>query len=974
MLTLVSGPFFPHLEKAFLQHVESLRNEGSPIVRLAIIAPSARLMERLQLAVAREGVSLMGAQFMNFSSLAQSIISDEEPLGKPVLSDPLFYDTLVKVILKERKPFHRFEDMAVPEGFPPAVRSTLRDLMDAGVSPLLKDDDDEKLIAHGLDVGILKELMALYRFYMERMESLPFLHRSALVKRAVELAPQSRFLKSFQQIIYYGFYDLTGLQSDFFEAVVKNHPSVFFFPYDSTNPAYAFAKNFRDSIIQRILPEEQVLTSTGEIPPRVIPSPHISLVNVSGLRDEAWAVAGELVRLHEEKKIPWHEMAVVSRNRQRLEEKLMGALRARRIPLRSSFGRTLHDAPQIDVALRFLGDWGKDQPVDKDVERFPELDASVLTLRLDMALFPEEDSWSGFANKAHVLLEKAFHPELALSKECWALLFEALDSLSLFDPIGSNPRRDEFLSALKERWMTIERPLEEDTPAGVSLLYAEAARGLRFRAVFLVGLEEKVFPRIVREDPFLRDKTRLALYNTVGNKIGQKMSALEEEKLLFHMLTESAEEFLTLVWQRTDDDGKFVGLSSYLRAFAQAHHLDLDKDVLSVARPFYSKLNTVADPSRVNGQEALAGYLMAGDHASAATLAAYLNAPLHGQLTAGLACLNALHETRKPGSFDGLVDPKHLHAQGRLKHLSPSALETFGLCPYKYFATRVLDLKPPEEEDVTQAWPPDVRGKVIHEFFRDFYSALTEKGKKDLPAEFPTTLFNTVFEEKIGRIPAEEAKLHPVFWEAEKRNVRQELERFIEWDLAEAKERNVRPAYFETDVIAQFPAPLDKVDWMGRIDRIDVGDHEARVMDYKTGKGWSGNSIELESVRGKRLQAPLYLLLAQEFLKKSKQDRDELNFTYAFVRDPEEENRELSHSSWQTNKAAILDTIKEQIDLMRGGRFLILPEDSYCSYCDVAQICRRQHSLSVYRAEQGEGQAYKKIREKTISRKGASKK
>ena len=46
------------------------------------------------------------------------------------------------------------------------------------------------------------------------------------------------------------------------------------------------------------------------------------------------------------------------------------------------------------------------------------------------------------------------------------------------------------------------------------------------------------------------------------------MTALEEERLLFEIVTTSLEDRLLLSWQRSDDEGNVVGLSSFVRAFA----------------------------------------------------------------------------------------------------------------------------------------------------------------------------------------------------------------------------------------------------------------------------------------------------------------------------------------------------------------------------------------------------------------------
>ena len=156
-----------------------------------------------------------------------------------------------------------------------------------------------------------------------------------------------------------------------------------------------------------------------------------------------------------------------------------------------------------------------------------------------------------------------------VERELAQLINNNLESLVVFDdleePVGAN----EFLDVLRERLMRAEVSTSVESQAGVSLLYAEATRGLSFEVVFLAGMEERVFPRVVREDPFLRDDMRFSLNQTLGHKISQKLTALEEEKLLFELITASARREIHFIYQRSDADGNVVGASPFLRSYRQ---------------------------------------------------------------------------------------------------------------------------------------------------------------------------------------------------------------------------------------------------------------------------------------------------------------------------------------------------------------------------------------------------------------------
>src|SRR3989454_12058281 len=99
---------------------------------------------------------------------------------------------------------------------------------------------------------------------------------------------------------------------------------------------------------------------------------------------------------------------------------------------------------------------------------------------------------------------------------------------------------------------------------GVQVLDAMDARGLPFRALFVLGLNEKVFPRSVQEDPFLRDADRTVLARDLGFKIPCKLEGFDEERLLFTLLLRSARERVVLSYQRADRDGRPMVPSGYL--------------------------------------------------------------------------------------------------------------------------------------------------------------------------------------------------------------------------------------------------------------------------------------------------------------------------------------------------------------------------------------------------------------------------
>lgn len=906
MLTVVSGPFHPQLEGNFLQRIAELK--GNPLIPVLVVAPSSRMVDRLQLALARSGKSYINLHFHTFASLAQLIVDAEAPLKKTVLSDPLFFDTLVKQIVREDKPFEVFEEMAVPDGFPPAVRGTLRDLLDAGIH----QDNVEALIQEGfagqdVDLGNLRSLLNLHRRYLQRIGELDVVPRSELLKQAIAAAPQSALLGGFTEILYYGFYDLTGLQADFFQTVVKNFPSRFFFPYVRDNAAYAFAKRFRDVFVQSVMKEEIVLDpEAAEIP--------ASIQNVSGLRDEAWYVANEARRLHDEEGIPFYEMAVVARVKERLGFVLQEAFADRGVPCRPASHPSLMDFPVAQKALESL---------------YEHENTGTLT-------------WKAAIEEAEALLTD-LKTDDALSEK----MLDGLRRLGNFEKIGSRVGWASFVDTLRDRWALIEIRDPRTAGSGVSLLYAEAARGLSFNTVFLIGMEEKVFPRVVREDPFLRDEAREAL-NGIGHKISKKMTALEEERLLFELIVGSASERLYLLYQRSDDDGNVVGASPYLRAFAAERGSSLDKMAVSVPRSLLEKIKT-AKPSTLGVTDVMTGFLSARRESDALDVARALGRD-HGGLAMGLRLQKGVHQFDAPGGYDAMMGEMKAAEVFRGGQLSASDLEMYAACGFKFFASKMLGLRPVDTGETESKLAADVRGKRVHKFVEMFFRKATGEGTKALPDAVPQDLFDATFEEFFPVPSPNDAGLPQVLWEATRASLKIVLGAFLRDEFALLKTSGASPAFFETVVEGKLPPPLDAFKWTGKIDRIDLVGDSAEVLDYKTGKPFKVQNVAKLAMKGEKLQAPIYLSLAKDFLERVGKSAAALSFRYEFVDQPGNA-RTMSAEEWQSQSKPILTALKSLVDASLAGNFLMNP-GRQCDFCEVARVCRRNHGISVYRNRQ----------------------
>ena len=249
----VLGPFHPDLENALVDAI-SRHKKTDLLSPLLILVPSDLIRRRLKILLSRErGLALLGVQLLTFHQL--SLRLNAECGGTPTeLHSDLFLEEALRQIIRTgqpgAEPFAGIEDRA---GGCAALWQTLRDLRDGLVDPVLA------LAALGeghfsqrtgeRTSQLLALMQTLQKFCAEQgIEDL-----SDLVRRAAEQAPASPFLQQFSEIFYYGFYDLTQIQLDFFRAVASRYPTKLFFPLLSVRPghdAWSFAGRFYERYIQ----------------------------------------------------------------------------------------------------------------------------------------------------------------------------------------------------------------------------------------------------------------------------------------------------------------------------------------------------------------------------------------------------------------------------------------------------------------------------------------------------------------------------------------------------------------------------------------------------------------------------------------------------------------------------------------------------------------------------------------------------
>jgi ATP-dependent helicase/nuclease subunit B len=180
-------------------------------------------------------------------------------------------------------------------------------------------------------------------------------------------------------------------------------------------------------------------------------------------------------------------------------------------------------------------------------EQVELLSQAISTLLAVLNALPDSATWADYTARLRTiceeLLEFTTDGEALTTVAGWSETFdEALEELTALSQLGETVSLRDFVEAFQRLVDEVRVPVgaAPGSQGGVQVMDAMAARGIPFRALYILGLNEKVFPRHIHEDAFLRDGARRFLEADLGFKIQEKLAGYQEEQLLFTLLCRSA--------------------------------------------------------------------------------------------------------------------------------------------------------------------------------------------------------------------------------------------------------------------------------------------------------------------------------------------------------------------------------------------------------------------------------------------------
>lgn len=565
-------------------------------------------------------------------------------------------------------------------------------------------------------------------------------------------------------------------------------------------------------------------------------------------------------------------------------------------------------------------------------------------------------------------VQKDSNDQLAV-QSFWQQIYIWQDIDRLLNGSGKTLDRQQFFELLTRLTMAQGLPRFSRSVNGVRILSAETAQNLHCDYLFLVGLNERSFPRMASPPTLLNAGQKKGL-RRAGVNLSFDETLLSREMLLFYQLIANVRRELVCSYSAVDDRGQEMLPSTFLTNLIdcfQPNTIPVERRNMLIEQ-FDSQIPLSMAEYRVQAALAMQANLQRWS----------LPVDMTRQMANVRDLTTARFRAKTHGIYDGFLSNSQICGEvakmfSSERIVSPTALENYVACPFKFFLHHVLRLEP-LEEPVDEIESTD-RGLAFHRAL----SRLHEQRKEmDLhgPDEQLLQQLQSHMTQSVNDSNKQQSPSARMLWQLEgvrlknkASNYREHWENFLQkWQDAGIVPR---PEHFEIGFglkpregeIVYDPLVIENeghaVKISGRIDRVDVatlqdGTTGFWIIDYKTGRGGYYNSNDLLEFR--KLQLSIYALAVEKVLLEG-QPAKPLGLAYWLVTDngakivlPGSNSAKIQqwHDNdelWQQFRQELEHWVLTLVRSIREGHFPLHPRSDTCtSTCHFGQICRINQS------------------------------
>ncbi len=388
-------------------------------------------------------------------------------------------------------------------------------------------------------------------------------------------------------------------------------------------------------------------------------------------------------------------------------------------------------------------------------------------------------------------------------------------------------------------------------------------RAVEADTAFVVGCTDGLFPQRANEDELLTDSERDVLADHSVSMAPASSTRQVYERYRVYMAVTRARRKLILSYPLGDEDGRALTpslLLSHIRTLFASGQLPETAWPERPSGQVHEDIGLCVTPRRTAFHLAAALRESKRSDSLPPLWQAVYDAFAMGRLARDLA--RPLLRGLAPDVGSETLDLQVTQALfGEQIAGSVSRFERFAACPFAHFAEYGLRLRPRALVTIDQR----TRGELVHETLHRYVEQLRDAemswGALDHPAALALLdeVYGRVTEQFRARLPVASART-----ERELGHMRRTLARAVDILTEHAHRSEFSPRLTEQAFEFNWPGPYQVV-MRGRIDRIDVGEHDGkrwfRIIDYKSGE----RSVEVDRVYyGLSLQLFLYAQIVEQ--------------------------------------------------------------------------------------------------------------
>lgn len=506
-------------------------------------------------------------------------------------------------------------------------------------------------------------------------------------------------------------------------------------------------------------------------------------------------------------------------------------------------------------------------------------------------------------------------------------------------------RTEETLSAEAFQRMLVQGMQETSCAAlgpraGIAVMTPEQIRNLRFDFVFYGGLNEGAVPAMAPINAIYSEADVLRL-RAKGVFIAPALEHHDRERLLFLHVLAAARHGLVLSWVLQKEGGREAAPSPFV---AEVMELLGDRPNFAVDMPLADGF--VAEVTDLSSTRDLRNCGMHRVPALRDMLSAQFD-----MIEAGLACEEARACGAPPDVYDGMLSKEAcavISARFSEEHrFSVSQIESWLVCPFQFFAERVLHVS--EIEAPEYGFDPQVRGSILHEALQLLMARYAGRPLQDIPLEEAIIAAEAALNQAFERLAWQARSARPGVRRVERARMLRDLRRYV--NTLNAETQPWTPMHFEVGFgmgggeppTAETPFVLETragpLRFSGRIDRMDKLGDTWRILDYKSGGMPAVKDIKL----GINVQLAVYALAVEKHLFPGS-----ICAEAAYVGLRKGRSREALKPAKDETREDVLERARASVALavrcIREGRFAPAPQKRPCHGCGTAHACRYQEA------------------------------